>query len=788
MEGLLTSARRAAASAAAWLLFACSPSEYEDIVLEDQVRLQEGVPASLAAGGPDDYLQFVNQQANVPSGDYVVLVTPRQAAAASFSVSAAVATGAAAALREMDCPDAVAPAESAAGGCYALTQPEPGGLRVSVSPPSNYAVELLDRSGLRVSAPLIEALDSALSAPRSRVDNPSYAEAYYNAMDPQRSRRTLGDWLAANGFGPDGSGCDVHLVFRDVRDLGYGRNMCMRQNPDGSTAFWVRNYLVSVEFPGGADSGAYGNALSLEAAIGENSRFHVGTNAIEFSAYPRAPDPDDPPRPFAKFFTFLPSGELDMTPNLDGRGARAMPGACIVCHNGAARTLVASTGTAAVARIERAFRNDGDVGAKLQPLDVPDLGYSSRAGFTRSDLEAGIRRINIAVYCTYPGTELDAVCVREFPELGEVSMGQPDAKPGDWGAGVMRELVAGWYGGEGFPSPVYAPGFVPSGWIGADDLQRPEFARKLFLEVVGPHCIVCHGSRGQSWGDDKTPVDFASYADFLGYEAQTTAYVFELGIMPLSLQNHRALFAKPDALDTLSSALPSYVERFADLTEVIPPGSRNPVADAGPPRRVNASAVTLSAGASRYADRYAWRLADSRGADVRLLGSTRENARLVVAEGATGTYTVELVVSRSGIESRPSELVVEFVADAGPKPDELRFHPHIRELLQQPLRGAPACVQCHTQEPARGNEFPAIPVWFTDAQPPGLSLYEAALEFVDFRNLRWSELLVRPTGYNHVGGEQAGFDVDGNIDGDASRYHMLVNWILNGALEGDPES
>ncbi len=759
----------------------CSPSSPSGEPVDDQLRLLSGPPFSDPAGGPNDFLQFVNQQRSVPSGDYTAFVAPSAASGADFELRV-TAQDAAAELRSATaCPASLSPARRAAGRCYAVRQQVPGGMQLSVSPDGDYDIQLLDRDGRALSAALIERpAQHRFSALRSRTDNTHYAEAYYNAVDPSRSRRRLPDWQQANGFGRDGSGCDAHVVFRDVRDLGYGRNMCMRQNPDGSVAVWVRNYLVSVDLPGDADPAQYGNALSLDAAIDENSRFHLGTNAIEFSRHPRPQDDADAP-PFLKFFTFAADGELDTAPNLDGRGAHAMPGICIVCHNGAARTLVSSTASIAVSHIERAIRDGGDVNAKFQPLDVPDLGYSSRAGFTRADLEAGIKRINVAIYCTYPGT-LDApVCQRADPVSGEtLSMGQPAAVPGDWDGELMKELLAGWYGGGDFPSPTYVPNFVPAGWIGDDSLQAPEATRNLFLRVVGPHCIVCHGSRGQTWNRDRTAVDFSSYQSFLGYEEQIVAYVFDLGIMPLSRLNYQTLFADEPALETLAAALPSYANKYADAAQLVRPGA--PLADAGPNRHVNVSRVTLFGGSSRYADSYRWRLLESQGASASLRMAGQMNAALT-ANGA-GRYVVELVVSRNGVESRPSTAAVVIDATPGPEPAALRFYPHIRDVLQQRLGAAPACVQCHTGEPAvPADSYPQIPVWYTDEQPEGQTLYEATLEFVDFRNVRWSDILQRGTGYNHIGGQQAGFDL--SAGGDASRYHMLVNWILHGALEGE---
>ena len=62
-------------------------------------------------------------------------------------------------------------------------------------------------------------------------------------IDPQNERDTLAKWKAKNGF-ETGTGQEITVVFGDQRDLGYGRRMNARRNPDGTLAFYVENYLV----------------------------------------------------------------------------------------------------------------------------------------------------------------------------------------------------------------------------------------------------------------------------------------------------------------------------------------------------------------------------------------------------------------------------------------------------------------------------------------------------------------------------------------------------------------
>ena len=105
-----------------------------------------------------------------------------------------------------------------------------------------------------------------------------YAQAYYRAIDSSNSRDSLSKWKAANHFGDLTSGEEVTVVFRDVRDLGYGRRMVVRRNNDRTIAAMVDNYQVT-----GVPGGAY-TKLNVDAAVAEDQRWHAGTNAIEYSS------------------------------------------------------------------------------------------------------------------------------------------------------------------------------------------------------------------------------------------------------------------------------------------------------------------------------------------------------------------------------------------------------------------------------------------------------------------------------------------------------------------------
>ncbi|NRA23200.1 MAG: hypothetical protein HRU08_01735, partial [Oleispira sp.] len=64
----------------------------------------------------------------------------------------------------------------------------------------------------------------------SLINSVSYAQQYYQAIDPNNERMTLAAWKRKNGFD---QGYDVHVIFRDTKDLGYGRDLYARRNEDG---------------------------------------------------------------------------------------------------------------------------------------------------------------------------------------------------------------------------------------------------------------------------------------------------------------------------------------------------------------------------------------------------------------------------------------------------------------------------------------------------------------------------------------------------------------------------
>src|SRR5712691_11105554 len=422
------------------------------------------------------------------------------------------------------------------------------------------------------------------------TDTDPYVEAYYHAIDPAKAKDTLDKWKTANGFG---SGTEHLVVFRDVKDLGYGRRMTGRLNADGSVAFFVENYDVS-----SISSGGY-SSFNVEAAIARDSKWHVGTNAIEWSTAlcnTSTVPPEDPANcnsgvRFAKFYNFSSAtGQRQLRVDLDGKGLKAMPGPCITCHGGRGDPLTPVEGTPAKPRfplIESTLsRKRGDTDGRLQGLNVDSFEFSDKAGFTKSDQQASLRDFNKWVLCTYP--------------LVGAPVGAEDncrvaAGANEW-QGTAAEMIKAWYG-PGMTG-TFQDNYVPSGWSGN---------LSLYTNVVAPFCRTCHSLRGTV---NQSDIDFMSLLKFEGYADRIKSHVFDRGNMPLALIVYED-FWKSSAPKTLATFLDPLLPVGGKATTTsgtaLTPG--RPIADPGPNRMVRtATNAVLSAENSLFATTYNWTL------------------------------------------------------------------------------------------------------------------------------------------------------------------------------------
>lgn len=629
------------------------------------------------------------------------------------------------------------------------------------------------------------------------VDSQAYAQAYYTAIDPNNDKDTLAKWKAINGFGSS-TGTEVQAVFGDMRDLGYGRYVTARKNTDGTIAFYVDNYLVWT-------AAGYGySSMNLDAAVARDQRWYIGTNAIEFSPGPNGG------APFAKYFTFEPSaGARLLAANLDGRGAKGMPGICIVCHGGRGDPLTPPDASgnqlfALVGNPASAVR--GDVKGKLHFFEPDTFSYSTLSGYTRADLEANIKTLNKWVLCTYPLAS--GVSNTTYPE----DTCRNQAPLNEWQGGAAAVVKAA-YGGDGLPNATYADSYVPASWVSAGQTN-------LYQNVVQPTCRMCHILRGTGQASDD---DFTDFVSFQSSADRIKAHIIDRGNMPLTKVLYNRYWATPSMYNTLNQFLqapdpinnPTIGYNVLDSSgQPLRPG--RPIADAGLSRVIGTTSTTLNAGNSLYADTYTWSIVSNPGSAATLSSNT--SAQTTFNATADGTYSVQLVANKGVVQSDPAQITIVVKAStwttnitppgalsavSNPLPASIRFS-DIKAVLQ--LTGGKTCISCHVPSPAAGVlAGGAPPIIYTDidrnldgvvasgvGETDDKWFYTEVVGRINFADLAASPLLRRPAGYDHPGGIQPGFGIGASgihaddpqlAPGDSNRafFDMFVNWVLNGA-------
>jgi mono/diheme cytochrome c family protein len=725
---------------------------------------------------PNHFLKYPNTYPSLPAGDYtLVAATAIAGISTNYILSITFDDGTTQTLtgnwNNSGGQDALSPNNPR----HTFTLNRAGGLTAQLQSDTDDYLYLLDRNNAIVSEDDNSAggTHARISLPTSRIDNEAWSTAYYAAIDPLNERDTLSKWKHKNGFD---AGYDYHVIFRDTKDLGYGRSIYARRNANGCIALYVENFSVNL-----IDGLSY-NLLNLAAAINDDQEHHFGTNAIEFSDLDGNCDGSDPM--FAKFYTFKAypeAPEADETRllkvDLDKRGAKHMPGPCIICHGGTARPLLAdgSFPSAALPHDTNPGLRVGDTLSRMQPLEVDSFEYSDKSGYSRAEQEASLKAINLMVYETFPVTAPLAA-----PPVDE-------SAAGEWTGDFIREVVDGWYGNDinNSANTTFDNSFVPAGWQhDSNDNIPPATAPELFLSVVKPYCFACHSKRGSDLGSNLNAnlkgkdIDFSTYEKFISHIAQIEDYVYVRGLMPISKLTYEK-FWDSNAPEILASHIPGFSHGNADGS-INEPGA--PAANPGLDRTTN-TPVTLSAASSVFANAYNWSITSSpAGSQPTLSDST--SIRPVFNTDLDGIYQIQLIASNGSENSAPVTLTLTVNNSLVPAIADITFDTHIKPILQNTDPVQAGCLTCHNTDGAGSSLIPGIPVWYSDSA----SLYKNVLLRVNFDKPELSPLLLKPSGNHHYGGVRAGFDLvpgdsNGSTNDNRDTYNLFLNWILQGARE-----
>lgn len=735
------------ASACFVLLVGCAPGD----------DAAEQAPESLTAKfDSEHFLAFFNKEPSLTEGNYTLVAgTSSPSQAGPYTLTVTHDDGRIETFNGQWMSSA-GPAPGSGNPEHAFTLSRPGGVKAVLRSDTVDTYLLLVRDGTVITEDDdggggMSGTDSLLDLPKSRINDPSYAQAYYATIDPNSDRDSLQKWKTINGFD---AGDTTHVIFRDTKDLGYGRDMHFRDQGGGALAFYVNNYLVD-RVPGQQ----YG-ALNVNAAIAQDSKYHIGTNAIEYGPIDvdGVVGNDDVNFDgvvnqldfFPRFYNFssTPPYERRLTVNLDKKGEKAMPGPCIVCHGGRADALTPNPVNPG--NIASRFWRNGDTLAHLQPLDVGSFEYYGQSPWTRAEMEPGLKIINKAIYDSY----------------------LPNATPAygyaEWNSGMARKMLEAWYGGVDLPGS-FSDSYVPDDWNPAVNNLVPAGADTFYRDVMATNCRTCHLLRGI---DAQSEIDFTSYAKFISYADRVEELVFDRGLMPLAaltFTNFHQTTALAEQLATFLEDNASFSHRAGDGSLLLP---GRPIARAGPDR-TSPSPVSVSGVASLFAKSYQWSITSNPiGAIASLTGPA--TVRPTLNANLDGIYVLSLTVSDGVDISEPDEVTVTIDSGAV-NPRSLTFA-DVKNIIQTTPGD---CVGCHY--PGAGP-----PIFYTDPSNPNATsgpdnrtVFATIRSRANLADPVFSRLLLKPSGDHHGGGVLTGFD----LAGDRSNYDLFLNWILEGARE-----
>lgn len=691
----------------------------------------------------DSFLQFINTQAALAAGQYnIVAATASSGETGNYTLSVTYDNGTNETFSGSWDNSGGMNATSELNPNHIINLDKPGGLSVELTSTvdnylyitrNNHIIAQDDNGGIDTNASII--------LENSRISSLTYAQAYYTTVDPNNERTTLSQFKSLNGFD---NGADNHIIFRDEIDLGYGRDMYLKSNDDGNFAFYVENYVVQLSE---GDVSTYA-ALSLDAAISTNPEFHISTNAIEYSPI----DPNDPnSEKILKFFTYSPVNsnnikERATSIDLDGRGEKFMPTACLVCHGGSLYPL----------NTDGSFSVDALRTPKLNSLNTEHFAFSEQSGFTEIDQQSAIKAMNQLVHTSYNNLKnLDR---------------NTQAK---WSADFAIDISSGAYNGD-FSTDSYDQDYIPSGWT--QNENRPDGVERLYNEVVKEHCIACHSIRGSSAGEEiiaefngqdislANAINFSSYEKFISYNDSIIEQVYRRGVMPLSLLNYTTFWNTPSAAPTLLASFLSDFDAFDNNGEISEP--KRPVAITAT-ARVSNSPVTLNASASYLAETFSWEIISSPlNANATL--STTTGVSTLLSATINGDYIVQLTATNASGLSDTEQVVISIDNDLITTPSQLTFTNDIEPILTN------NCTSCHSAD----TEHPGIPVTFESTSS---NFYHNVLRAVALNDPTRSLILLKPTQLQHGGGIR----IDRSTEQGEQQYQTILNWIIEGAPCGD---
>lgn len=520
-----------------------------------------------------------------------------------------------------------------------------------------------EQTAIKNQKPLLVSTDSPVSVDLEtlrqalNLESKLSANNYYKCLDPVEQTKSFDGWLTAAGFTGKDDGA-VNTKYLNNYDLGFGRDMHIRQDKNGNVYSYVINYPT------------------LDSMLHNRGEFAIV--AMEYSAIPTGNCGDIPSttntataQKIVKFFAFVPDqkngGYLRAdSMNFDGRGEKYLPGVCTSCHYGNNHTKeFNSTG--------KILAVNADLDSSFMPWDLDSFLYTkannphlvdnayiasaktANAGSTEENQYA--REMQEALF-----KQQNQMVLHTFTENPKrlLRFAQPIKQLHGWyGSPAERATVEALnFGSDAnalsdadllelqrltktLPSGKFDGSYIPKGWRG-DKSQET-----LYADVYERNCRICH------LFTPNAKFDFDSYAEFVGHPSLKN-YVYERGLMPLSRLTMDRFWLSfnggVSAAETLRDHLNNDVNVDNNIADQIIPGA--PVAIISPAANPKAevdlevdfdTSILFDGGNSLFAETYQWTLDDGKT-------STKQKYTFTLDEPGE-THRVGLQVATSDSQS-----------------------------------------------------------------------------------------------------------------------------------------
>jgi hypothetical protein len=311
-------------------------------------------------------------------------------------------------------------------------------------------------------------------------DSATSSCAYYNAIGAwptadclngnPNTALTLDQWTKKDGF-TSANNSVVSATYVNVVDLNLTRRhySVVQSGGNPTLAAYVCNHLgpsiaVSTYSPTATlppDQQTAVDGVVNDALAGQNEIACVAMDYYTDPVYGA----------YTRFFVFGPSGELLPSVNLDGRGEKYVPGACVACHGGTSYSIAQTPA----------------LNAFFLPYDNGNFAFADslvgQGNYTEAAMAPQIYQLNANVVNPYASnaTTTGTKCL-----VGAGGCTQPGA------------FGEGWYGlslNSGQNPPSFAFNYIPTSWSAPSTPLSPSAqtdANNVYTYVVARSCRTCH--------------------------------------------------------------------------------------------------------------------------------------------------------------------------------------------------------------------------------------------------------------------------------------------------------